>query len=582
MIIRIVGSKMLTKDHKKDHTNIRTRTSRVKTEEEMKKRLGKRIINAVLTAALVITMMPATVFASGVSENDAEAVEKNAEAIEAETENDTGTDSEEREATPEEAEELFRNLNEALAAREGLRAYNEAAGNEDDALTEEMDYTRYIFFGDSTVVGNETANFPGVFAKRRGCRITNVAVGGATYSTANVDNNLLAQMGNVTLGSYDVAFILFGVNDFSQSRALGRTNSTDTSTVCGAMNEGIKRLKAANVNVYIILPFYYKGQFIRAANTQNLYFSDYITAIKNVAKAKNVSVIDFNTKLGINAKNYKDYYSDDVHPTDVLYTKAGEYLDSVMGSRTDPAEGNSIVDFVKRLYDKCLGRTPDTNGLSYWVDELVSGRMTGADVAKGVFFSDEFQSKNVSNEQYVALLYEVLMNRPGSSEEIAYWKQALDAGMTRLGVFKGFAESQEFTTLCGFYNILRGNVEITEARDKNVGLTEFVSRLYTVGLGRTYDAAGLNDWCNRILTKEWSVKDVSTTGFFTSPEYLNKNTDNATYVTTLYHTFFNREPDQAGYDYWLNKLNAGESRSSIIAGFADSVEFANLMRSYGL
>ena len=228
----------------------------------MKKRLGRIITSTLLAATLMLTAMPVAVFAEEVNEGEAEPImtDVTAEPGTDVLENDGMTDSEEREATPEEAEELFRNLNEALAAREGIRAYNEAAGNEDDALTEEMDYTRYIFFGDSTVVGNETANFPGVFAARRGCRITNVAVGGATYSSANVDNNLLAQMGNVTLGSYDVAFILFGVNDFSQSRALGRTNSTDTTTVCGAMNEGIKRLKAANVDVYVILPFYYKGK----------------------------------------------------------------------------------------------------------------------------------------------------------------------------------------------------------------------------------------------------------------------------------------------------------------------------------
>ena len=151
-----------------------------------------------------------------------------------------------------------------------------------------------------------------------------------------------------------------------------------------------------------------------------------------------------------------------------------------------------------------------------------------------------------------------------------------------MGVFKGFADSAEFEMICNSYGIKKGTVAVSEGRDRNPGLTTFVSRMYTKALGRAYDIDGLNEWCNRICDKKWTVMDMATTGFFNSPEYLNMHHTNSEYVKVLYRTFFDREYDQDGYVYWLRKLNAGTSRKEVLRGFADSREFAELMRSYGL
>ena len=50
-------------------------------------------------------------------------------------------------------------------------------------------------------------------------------------------------------------------------------------------------------------------------------------------------------------------------------------------------------DFVTRLYQQCLGREPDPTGHSFWVNALQTGQNTGADVAYGFVFSDEFQNR---------------------------------------------------------------------------------------------------------------------------------------------------------------------------------------------
>ncbi len=240
------------------------------------------------------------------------------------------------------------------------------------------------------------------------------------------------------------------------------------------------------------------------------------------------------------------------------------------------------VDFVKRLYTYCLNREADAGGLDTWVGRLEENDINGAQAAQGFLFSDEFKNRNTGNSEYVDILYRVFMDREADTEGKAYWINKLENGMSRLYVMNGFSGSTEFNNICSGYGIEAGNAPSGEVRDQNEGVTGFVARLYTKALGRDYDIDGLNDWCGRIMNGSWSAYQVSTDGFFHSQEFGNKHTGNGEFVKILYRTYLDREYDQAGYNYWVAKLNQGESRDSVIAGFANSQEFANIMKSYGL
>lgn len=253
------------------------------------------------------------------------------------------------------------------------------------------------------------------------------------------------------------------------------------------------------------------------------------------------------------------------------------------GSDSEAFNDKGINGFIDRLYTLCFGREADDDGFIYWRKALVDKSKSGAGVAYGFFFSDEMKLRNLSDEAFVELLYRVMMDRASDASGKAYWLERLSAGVSREGVYKGFAESAEFTNICASYGIERGYVAVNEGRDLNTGLTMFVSRLYTKALGRTYDISGLNDWCNRIIGGSWSLTDAATTGFFHSQEFLNKNLSNEEYVKVLYRTFLDREYDQAGLNDWVNRLNTGQaSRDEVLRGFSYSQEFANIMRQYGL
>lgn len=241
-----------------------------------------------------------------------------------------------------------------------------------------------------------------------------------------------------------------------------------------------------------------------------------------------------------------------------------------------------VQNYVKRLYNMAMEREAESNGLNDWVSKLESGKETGASAAYGFFFSREYINKNVSNEVFLETLYMVMMNRPADEAGEKNWLTLLNEGVSREFVFKGFSESEEFTQICKNYGITRGSIALTENRDRNEGVTRFVSRLYQNALGRNADRIGLNTWCGEICDKRQSVEDVSTKGFFHSREFVNKKVSNEEYIKILYRTFLGREADPVGMRTWTTEMKNGKSRDEILYGFSRSKEFKQIMAKYGL
>lgn len=153
--------------------------------------------------------------------------------------------------------------------------------------------------------------------------------------------------------------------------------------------------------------------------------------------------------------------------------------------------------------------------------------------------------------------------------------------MSRLYVYKGFAESAEFNDLCKKYGIQRGNVPLSEPMDQNEGVTRFVVRCYRLCLNRDADKDGLNYWCSNILSHTKTAKETAW-GFIFSSEFLGKNVSDADYIRILYRTFLDRESDPIGLQTWLDELASGQSREHVFNGFADSSEFRKICNSYGI
>lgn len=119
------------------------------------------------------------------------------------------------------------------------------------------------------------------------------------------------------------------------------------------------------------------------------------------------------------------------------------------------SKNKTVTDFVTRLYNVCLDRQPDENGLAAWINEIKNGK-SGAETAYGFIFSKEFQQKNLCDSHFVEYMYRAFFDRNSDPEGKAGWVRVLVNGGTKGNVFSGFVGSQEFKKLCAQYGIKTG------------------------------------------------------------------------------------------------------------------------------
>ena len=118
-------------------------------------------------------------------------------------------------------------------------------------------------------------------------------------------------------------------------------------------------------------------------------------------------------------------------------------------SQPPPAQVHAFADEYQaqavRLYDTIFDRKADAGGLEFWTNHLRAGIPLQA-VADGFTGAQEFQARYgvPSNEQFVGLLYQNVLDRPGEPGGTAFWSGILDGlAATRSQVVVGFSESDE-------------------------------------------------------------------------------------------------------------------------------------------
>ena len=242
----------------------------------------------------------------------------------------------------------------------------------------------------------------------------------------------------------------------------------------------------------------------------------------------------------------------------------------------EPSDSNAVRDFENRLYTLVLGREAEEKGLESWTNALISKQSNGVDAGYGFVFSDECKQKNLSNDDFVEILYNTFMNRASDEGGKTAWVSQLNAGVEREKVFEGFIYSAEFADICALVNAL------THYRNQNADITKFVARCYTEAMGRDYEPDGLEAWCKVIIEKSNTPKQVAQ-NFIFSDEFTQKKLDSTEYVKVLYRTFMGREADADGLAAWVNVLESGrEDRAKVLEEFSDSAEFAEILASFGL
>jgi len=236
------------------------------------------------------------------------------------------------------------------------------------------------------------------------------------------------------------------------------------------------------------------------------------------------------------------------------------------------AKADNGESFVKRLYENLLNRQGDDEGVNYWTN-LLKNNSNATNIAKEFFRSQEFIDSNVSNSDYIKKLYLTLLDRTPDKEGFEYWLKMLDEKrVKRDQIFYSFAFSREFALLSIKYQI--------RASDQKEKIYSFIERFYNLILDRIPSPSEVEYWYQKLQDGEITTKEVAG-GFLYSKEFLDKETDNETFVTVLYQAIMNRAAESEGLEFWVNKLNTKEmNRQQVIENFLDSNEYEKLSNSY--
>lgn len=249
--------------------------------------------------------------------------------------------------------------------------------------------------------------------------------------------------------------------------------------------------------------------------------------------------------------------------------------DSIFGGdgndRLDGGDGGYLTPVqwqVFRLYQATLGRAPDVVGFNDWSQRLSAGEFGFLDVVGAFTGSTEFQSLYgaLDNAAFVTLLYQNVLGRQPDPSGLQNWLNALNAGVSRAEIVRGFSDSVEFIQNTEYAAAAWATFELRGDMEGQV------FRLYQALLGRTPDPTGFSDWSGMLADGATYAEIIP--GFVNSAEFQSRYgaLDNTAFVTLLYQNVLNRQPDPAGLQHWLNLLSNGFSRTDVAGGFVESAE----------
>jgi subtilisin family serine protease len=238
-----------------------------------------------------------------------------------------------------------------------------------------------------------------------------------------------------------------------------------------------------------------------------------------------------------------------------------------------PVIVNPIDDsqnFVTWHYRDFLGRDPDADGLGYWSGELgkcgtdpacLTTRRGG--VSAAFFIENEFQLTG----SFVYRLYKGALGRQLSYTEFTTDRSLVAGNSADLNASKAafadaFVQRAEFTQKYLGQNNADAFVDALIATVKASSGADLSSQRAT--LISTYNTGGSTDQ-SRSLTVRAAIEDAG----FKQAVY------NPSFVLMQYFGYLHRNPEQGGYDFWLNVLNNKEPGNyrGMVCSFITSAEY---------
>jgi len=218
--------------------------------------------------------------------------------------------------------------------------------------------------------------------------------------------------------------------------------------------------------------------------------------------------------------------------------------------------------FVRQLYLDLLNREPDAGGFAYWTNEItncgnnspcVDSRRIS--VAASFFLSQEFQDSG----QFVYGLYQGGLGRlPGYAEFVLDRSRVIggpELEANRAALADDFVKGAEFRQL---YPTSQTNAQFVDALFDTAGLIGF-----TVERQQEIDAMDAGKTRAQVLSSVISI-----------PEFQDREF-NSVFILMEYFGFLQRDPEAAGYAFWLDVLANRQANNfrGLVCAFITSTEY---------
>jgi hypothetical protein len=216
---------------------------------------------------------------------------------------------------------------------------------------------------------------------------------------------------------------------------------------------------------------------------------------------------------------------------------------------------------VQNLYERVLMRSADAKGLAGWVSRLNNNSTTIGQAFAGFLNSTEFKSDVLPLAEMLGVFFP---GKPVDPDLLRHNAQLIQEGITPDAAVLSALYSQTFVSQFGDTSKLSN--------------TAFVTFLYRKLLHRSPDRPGLALWVGR-LDSGTVNRGQAVLGFIAAPEFLRANPTirNTVTVSMAYLGLLGRPAGQAGYQYWMTRLNSGQVTTAGMGdAFVASGEFRRL------
>jgi Domain of unknown function (DUF4214) len=236
---------------------------------------------------------------------------------------------------------------------------------------------------------------------------------------------------------------------------------------------------------------------------------------------------------------------------------------TITDDASEPA--TNVIDdannFVRQQYHDFLNREPDAGGLAYWTNEITKcGTDTRCihnrriDVSAAFFVEAEFQQ----TAYFVYRMYLGSYGRRPTYAEFMADRALMDSSQVNQSK-QQFADLWvQRTAFTNFYAPSLSNTDFVNLLFDTAGLTGHATE-------RQQEIAAMAAG----KTRAQVVRDLVETTEFYNREY------NGAFVATQYFGYLRREPEQAGYLFWLDVLNnhVPNNFRSMVCAFLTSAEY---------